>query len=510
MAGEVAGEASAQVAQQKGSSNKVAKKNDDKGSTATAGQTGMDATVAKVNMAEEKKRKKAEKAAKRAAHKSTGPEPSASVSTSNVRRPSSTGDRGAANAATQGHRQNQPRSAQESQRPKQNVQQRGAGVDRESDAHKQTHFTKTARKSSKEIQPFGDFAPRKRPQVSDASKEVHPAVLALGFQMSHYVVCGSTARSIAMLLSFKAVIDSYTTPVGTSFARHFTAHHLAKQIDFLISCRPLSIPMGNSIRWLKDIVIREDPSKSESDTRRDLNRYIDEFIQERFTAASTIIAQTAADRIRPGAIIVTYGGSSVVKEALLTAHGKGTPFSVFCVDSEPLNEGSNLALALQAAGIKVTIARINSLTRLMKKASLILIGATAMTGNGALYARAGTAAVATIGDVNKVPVLVLCQTIKFTEKPIVHGLEMNENAPGEELVVSQQPPPDSFDAQTGGIIRVDKWAQWKEKEGVKVLNLLYDLTPAEYIKGVICEHATIPPSAVPAMLRLSGGPAQGA
>lgn len=369
--------------------------------------------------------------------------------------------------------------------------------------------TKAVKKPTKEWQPFGDFAARKRPTVADAAKEVHPAVLALGFQMAHYVVCGSTARSIAMLQAFKAVIESYTTPPGTSFARHFTAHHLAKQIDFLVSCRPLAVPMGNSIRFLKDLVIREDPSKSEVDTKRDLKRYLNEFIQERFTAASTMIAQSTSERIHNNDVVVTYGGSSVVKEALLTAHSKGKVFSVFCVDSQPLKEGSNLALALQSAGIKVTIARINSLTRLMRKANIVLLGATAMTGNGALYARAGSAAVATIGNYYKVPVLVLCQTIKFTEKPIVHGLEMNENAPGEELVVKQSPEPDSFDPATGGLIRVDKWAQWKEKENVKVLNLMYDLTPAESIQGVICEHAIIPPSAVPAMLRLSGGPAQG-
>jgi translation initiation factor eIF-2B subunit delta len=85
-----------------------------------------------------------------------------------------------------------------------------------------------------------------------ASKDVHPAVLALGLQYSSYVICGSTARMVAMLLAFKAVIDSYQTPVGTSLARHLTNHHLSPQIDYLRGCRPLSISMGNAIRWLKD------------------------------------------------------------------------------------------------------------------------------------------------------------------------------------------------------------------------------------------------------------------
>lgn len=93
--------------------------------------------------------------------------------------------------------------------------------------------------------------PRQHSMVG-ASKDVHPAVLSLGLQYSSYTVCGSTARMVAMLLAFKAVIESYQTPVGTSLARHLTSHHLSPQIDYLRSCRPLSISMGNAIRWLKD------------------------------------------------------------------------------------------------------------------------------------------------------------------------------------------------------------------------------------------------------------------
>lgn len=89
--------------------------------------------------------------------------------------------------------------------------------------------------------------PRQHSMVG-ARKEVHPAVLALGLQYSSYTICGSTARMVSMLLAFKAVIESYTTPVGTSLARHLISHHLSPQIDYLRSCRPLSIGMGNANR----------------------------------------------------------------------------------------------------------------------------------------------------------------------------------------------------------------------------------------------------------------------
>lgn len=96
------------------------------------------------------------------------------------------------------------------------------------------------------------YSQPKQQSLVGASKDVHPAVLALGLQYSSYAICGSTARMVAMLLVFKTVIEAYQTPPGNSLARHLTSHHLGPQIEFLKSCRPLSVSMGNAIRWLKD------------------------------------------------------------------------------------------------------------------------------------------------------------------------------------------------------------------------------------------------------------------
>lgn len=45
----------------------------------------------------------------------------------------------------------------------------------------------------------------RRNTLAGAGKDVHPAVLALGLQMSSYVICGSNARCVSMLLVFKRV-----------------------------------------------------------------------------------------------------------------------------------------------------------------------------------------------------------------------------------------------------------------------------------------------------------------
>lgn len=45
----------------------------------------------------------------------------------------------------------------------------------------------------------------KRTSIAGASKEIHPAVLALGLQLRDHVICGGNARCVATLLVFKKV-----------------------------------------------------------------------------------------------------------------------------------------------------------------------------------------------------------------------------------------------------------------------------------------------------------------
>ena len=63
-----------------------------------------------------------------------------------------------------------------------------------------------SRKDHKQVALFGHlYGYSRRTSVAGVSKDVHPAALALGLQMSSYVVCGSNARCVATLLVFKRV-----------------------------------------------------------------------------------------------------------------------------------------------------------------------------------------------------------------------------------------------------------------------------------------------------------------
>jgi translation initiation factor eIF-2B subunit delta len=49
------------------------------------------------------------------------------------------------------------------------------------------------------------YTKERRTSIAGASKEIHPAVLALGLQLRDHVICGGNARCVATLLVFKKV-----------------------------------------------------------------------------------------------------------------------------------------------------------------------------------------------------------------------------------------------------------------------------------------------------------------
>ena len=156
-----------------------------------------------------------------------------------------------------------------------------------------------------------------------------------------------------------------------------------------------------------------------------------------------------------------------------------------------------------------------------------------MTSNGRLYSRVGTALVAMsakerAGGV-EVPVIVCCETVKFTDRVALDSIVVNEIADADELV-SAEPPQQVTglidpvtttkpDAKKGGkgaptTPKPDTsasslnpssspLANWKENPNLQLLNIMYDVTPAEYVDMVVTEMGSLPPSAVPIVHRMS-------
>lgn len=155
-----------------------------------------------------------------------------------------------------------------------------------------------------------------------------------------------------------------------------------------------------------------------------------------------------------------------------------------------LTPGRTLLQALAAHGIPCQYALLSTLPSVLPRASLVLLGASALHSDGALTGRAGTAIVAMQAKELRVPVVACCETYKFGERVVldaIAGNELGETAPLLSLPHSTH-------------------LEIKPLPSLTPLHLLYDLTPPSLITAVCTEVGFIPPSSVPTVIgnRASG------
>ncbi|KAI8058563.1 hypothetical protein BDF22DRAFT_725063 [Syncephalis plumigaleata] len=329
--------------------------------------------------------------------------------------------------------------------------------------------------------------------TNKADKDVHPAILALGLAYAEHRICGSNARCVALLGALKKVIRDYQTPPNMHISRHLQTY-LSPQINFLVSMRPLSVSMGNAIRYLKYEISILDVDTSDEESKKHIIGRIDAFINERILRADEEIVEHAVRKIHDGDVILTYARSSAVQQVLLAAKESGIQFKVIVVDSRPLLEGKRLVSALNNAGIECTYSWLNGLSIAMEKASAtkVFLGAHAMLSNGAMLSRAGTASMALAANERRVPVLVCCETYKFTDRVQMDSFVWNELGKLQSMIM---------------IMYIVEYTRRSPLQAVadnprlKLLSMTYDVTPPSLMNLIVTDIGMIPCESVSMVLR---------
>ena len=118
-------------------------------------------------------------------------------------------------------------------------------------------------------------------------------------------------------------------------------------------------------------------------------------------------------------------------------------------------------------------------------------GAASMLLNGTLVSRAGSALVAMAASERGIPVLVCCETYKFAERVLLDSICYNELGDPDDLIEPEPHPP----LPAAGRRITD----WRDIPQLKLLNLLYDVTPTKYLSVVVTEVSallslTVPPT----------------
>ncbi|XP_077345409.1 translation initiation factor eIF2B subunit delta [Lithobates pipiens] len=323
-------------------------------------------------------------------------------------------------------------------------------------------------------------------QLSIPSSAIHPSVVRLGLQYSHGIISGSNARCIALLHCFKKVIRDYSTPPHEELSRDLV-NRLKPYISFLTQCRPLSASMGNAIKYIKKEISNMSRQLGEEEAKEELCRCIDSYIHERIQLAAKAISKYAAEKISEDDVILVYGCSSLVTYTLCEAHKSKKRFRVIVADSRPRLEGRETLRRLVNCGIHCTYIMITAISYILPEVSKVFLGAHALLANGYVMSRVGTSQIALIAKAHNVPVLVCCETYKFCEKVQTDSFVSNEL--GENQSQKGQTP----------------LKGWEKTRSLRLLNLVYDVTPPDLVDLVITDLGMIPCTSVPVVLRLKSG-----
>lgn len=316
---------------------------------------------------------------------------------------------------------------------------------------------------------------------------VHPAIRRLGLQYAEGVICGSNARCVALLEALKMMISDYTTPPKEDLCRDLAAK-MKPNISFLNHCRPKSVSMGNAIKHIKWHISQTPGTMKDSEAKEQLKEAIDDFSRERITLAATAISHEASSKIADGDVILIYSCSSLIRRVLCDAHKQGKKFRVIVADSRPKLEGKEALRRLVKEGIKCSYVLINAVSYVMMEATKVLLGAHGLLANGFVMSRVGTSLISLIAKSSNVPVLVCCETYKFSERVQTDSFVFNELGDPDDLVDIGKKNPYLWD--------------WRDFSSLTLLNLVYDFTPPEFITMVITELGMIPCTSVPVVLRM--------
>ncbi|NJE00805.1 translation initiation factor IF-2B subunit alpha [Thermococcus sp. JdF3] len=173
------------------------------------------------------------------------------------------------------------------------------------------------------------------------------------------------------------------------------------------------------------------------------------------------IGNIGSELIDENEVVITHSFSSAVLEIFKAAKKKGKRFRVILTESAPDYEGIALARELDSIGVPFEVITDAQLGLFAKKATLALVGADSVTRDGAAVNKAGTYLLALACHDNSVPFYVAAESFKLHP----------ELSSGDVEIVERP----------------------YVRQGYRVRNMLFDVTPWRYVRGIITEFGILVP-----------------
>ncbi|MFO0754392.1 MAG: S-methyl-5-thioribose-1-phosphate isomerase [Thermodesulfovibrionales bacterium] len=257
---------------------------------------------------------------------------------------------------------------------------------------------------------------------------------------------------------------------------------LGPVMEALLATRPTAV----NIRWAVERVRRLLEGRRDASVGELKQLLVEEGkrVLEEDIEINKAIGRWGAQFIKDGDTILTHcnagslatGGYGTATAPMLIAQEQGKRIQVFSDETRPVLQGARLtSWELMQAGVPVTLITDNTAGALMKKGviDLAIVGTDRTTRNGDVANKIGTYTVA-----------VLCRE---------HGLPFYVAAPLSSI---------DFTMESGDLIPIEErhaeevttiWGHRVAPEGVNVINLAFDVTPARYVTAFFTEKGAFRP-----------------
>ena len=280
---------------------------------------------------------------------------------------------------------------------------------------------------------------------------------------------GRIARAAAAALRDHAL--SMKTSDGAVFRQE-----MERAAATLVATWPTAVSLPNAVHF---VMAGLNATKTAHEAQEGVIRRAGAFIDSSQHAVEKI-AQFGARHIRDGDVILTHCNSEVALACMIEAHRSGKEIEVFATEVRPRNQGLITIRTLNEAGIKTNFIVDSAVRSFIHDIDLVIVGADAVTVNGAVVNKIGTSQVAHTAAEARVNVIVAAETYKFAPRTVV----------GELIQIEERPP---------GEVLADEIA--KTLPHVTVRNPAFDVTPAEYIDLIVTEQGAIPPQMAYVIIR---------
>jgi ribose 1,5-bisphosphate isomerase len=259
----------------------------------------------------------------------------------------------------------------------------------------------------------------------------------------------------------------HATEIRTEDLRFFQ-HEMDAAAQILIATRPTAVSLPNAVHIVMSGLER---AVTLEEARNGVISRAEQFIHSSRHAVEKI-AQYGARHIRDGDTLLTHCNSEAALGCIIEAHRSGKEIEVFATEVRPRNQGYVTIRTLNDAGIKTNFIVDSAVRSFIPEVDLVIVGADAVTVNGAVVNKIGTSQVAHTAHEARVNVLVAAETYKFAPRTIIGELITIEERAGNEILT-------------------DEIARTLPQ--VTVRNPAFDVTPAEYIDLIVTEAGAIPP-----------------